>query len=55
MQKIFKKKKIYVWNGKPVRDFIFAEDAADAVVKLLNSKFTGVINLEVENLIQLKN
>ena len=45
MQKIFKKKKIYVWNDKPVRDFIFAEDAADAVVKLLNSKFTGVINL----------
>ena len=45
MQKIFKKKKIYVWNNKPVRDFIFAEDAADAVVKLLNSKFTGVVNL----------
>jgi nucleoside-diphosphate-sugar epimerase len=45
MQKIFKKQKIYVWNDKPVRDFIFAEDAADAVVKLMNSKFTGVINL----------
>ena len=45
MQKVFKKKKIYVWNDKPVRDFIFAEDAADAVIKLLNSKFTGVINL----------
>ena len=45
MQKVFKKKKINVWNDKPVRDFIFAEDAADAVVKLLNSKFTGVINL----------
>ena len=45
MQKIFKKKKIYIWNDQPVRDFIFAEDAADAVVKLLNSKFTGIINL----------
>ena len=45
MQKVFKKQKIYVWNDKPVRDFIFAEDAADAVVKLMNSKFTGVINL----------
>ena len=45
MQKIFKKKKIYVWNNKPIRDFIFAEDAADAVVKLLNSNFTGSINL----------
>tara|TARA_B100000767_G_C19718509_1_gene516117 strand:+ start:524 stop:1396 length:873 start_codon:yes stop_codon:yes gene_type:complete len=45
MQKVFKKKKIYVWNNKPVRDFIFAEDAADIVVKLLNSKFTGVVNV----------
>jgi len=45
MQKIFKKKKIYIWNDQPVRDFIFAEDAADAVVKLLNSKFTVIINL----------
>ena len=45
MQKVFKKQKIHVWNDKPIRDFIFAEDAADAVIKLLNSKFTGVINL----------
>ena len=45
MQKILKKKKIYVWSDKPIRDFIFAEDAADAVVKLLNSRFTGVINV----------
>ena len=45
MQKVFKKKKIYVWSDKPIRDFIFAEDAADAVVKLLNSRFTGVINV----------
>lgn len=45
MQKVFKKQKIYVWNNKPVRDFIFAEDAADVIVKLLNSKFTGVVNV----------
>ena len=45
MQNIFKKKISYVWSGKPIRDFIFVEDAADAIVKLLNSKFTGVINL----------
>ena len=45
MQNIFKNKKIFIWNDKPVRDFIFAEDAADAVVKLLNSKFIGTINI----------
>ena len=45
MQDIFKKKNISVWSKKPIRDFIFAEDAADAVIKLLNSKFTGVVNI----------
>ena len=45
MQNILKKKKHYVWNDKPIRDFVFAEDAADAVVKLLNSKFVGTINI----------
>jgi|TARA_B110000114_G_scaffold182988_1_gene223365 nucleoside-diphosphate-sugar epimerase len=45
MQDIFKKKKIFVWNTKPIRDFIFAEDAADAVVKLVNSNYTGLVNV----------
>ena len=45
MQDIFNKKKISVWTTKPVRDFIFAEDAADAVVKLVNSNYTGVVNV----------
>jgi len=45
MQDVFKKKKIFVWNTKPIRDFIFAEDAADAVVKLVNSTYTGVVNV----------
>ena len=37
MQDLFKKP-ISVWSKKPIRDFIFAEDAADAVVKLLSTK-----------------
>lgn len=45
MQNIFKKKKNYIWTDKPIRDFVFAEDAAEAVVKLLNSKFVGTINI----------
>jgi len=45
MQDVFKKNKIFVWNTKPIRDFIFAEDAADAVVKLVNSTYTGVVNV----------
>ena len=45
MQNIFKKNKNYVWTDKPIRDFVFAEDAAEAVVKLVNSKFVGTINV----------
>ncbi len=42
---VLSKDKISVWSKKPVRDFIFAEDAAEAVVKLLFSKYDGHVNL----------
>ena len=45
MQKIFLKDEIKIWSSKPKRDFIFLEDAADAVIKLLNVDHNGVINL----------
>ena len=45
MQDIFKKNEIEIWNDKPKRDFIFTEDAADAVLKLVNCDYNGVINL----------
>lgn len=51
--------KIEVRNGKPKRDWIYAADAADAVVKALNTTFTGTLNLgsgvgtSVEELMQL--
>ena len=34
-----------VWTKKPKRDFIFVEDAMIAVFKLLNSDFSGTVNL----------
>jgi nucleoside-diphosphate-sugar epimerase len=45
MQDIFKKKKVKIWSDKPIRDFIFVEDAAEAILKLINSDFTGTVNL----------
>ena len=36
---------VSVWNKAPFRDFIFLEDAADALIALLQTNFTGVINL----------
>jgi len=34
-----------VWTKKPKRDFIYVEDAIDAVLKLLESDFSGSVNL----------
>ena len=45
MQDIFMKKEVKIWNDKPERDFIFTEDAAEAVLKLLETDYTGIVNL----------
>ena len=42
---IFKKEIVKIWNDNPKRDFIFTEDAADAVLKLIDTDFEGTINL----------
>jgi nucleoside-diphosphate-sugar epimerase len=34
-----------VWNMSPKRDFIFVEDAVAAVLKLINSSYSGPVNL----------
>ncbi len=39
------KENVQVWNKAPCRDFIFAEDAAEAIMRLIESEFTGTVNL----------
>ncbi|MBI1748629.1 MAG: NAD(P)-dependent oxidoreductase [Acidobacteria bacterium] len=34
-----------VWSAQPERDFIYVEDAAHAIVKLLDTDYTGTLNL----------
>lgn len=34
-----------IWNAKPERDFIHVEDTAHAVMKLLDTDYTGTLNL----------
>lgn len=34
-----------VWSTEPERDFIYIEDAAHAIVQLLNTDYTGTLNL----------
>ena len=36
---------VSVWNKKPQRDFIYLEDAADAIVSLIDTDYTGIVNL----------
>ena len=45
MQDVFTKEEVKIWNDEPKRDFIFTEDAAEAVLKLIDSNFEGVVNL----------
>lgn len=45
MQSVFQKNKTSIWNNEPKRDFIFTEDAADAVLKIINTDYKGIINL----------
>jgi len=54
MQDLFEKEKISIWNDQPKRDFIFTEDAADAVLKLIETKFEGIINLGTGKMSSLK-
>ncbi len=54
MQDVFEKEKVEIWSNKPKRDFIFTEDAADAVLKLLETDFTGIINLGSGKMSSLK-
>lgn len=44
-RKLLTEGKAEVWNDTPTRDFIYIEDAADSVVKLLETDYTGTLNL----------
>ena len=55
MQNVLTKDDITIWNDKPKRDFIFTEDAADAILKLIKTNYTGVINLGTGEMNSIKN
>ncbi len=45
IQKALSMEELTVWNTKPVRDFLYTPDAADAIIKLLDTDYVGPINL----------
>lgn len=36
---------VSVWSKKPVRDFLYLSDAAEAIIKLMETDYTGAVNL----------
>jgi nucleoside-diphosphate-sugar epimerase len=38
-------KTVSVWTKKPVRDFVYVKDVVDAIMLLLNTDFSGPINV----------
>ena len=53
MQDVFNKNVVKIWSNKPKRDFIFTEDAADAVLRIINTSYTGTINLGAGKMVSL--
>lgn len=45
IQKALSPGEVTVWSKKPVRDFLYTPDAAEAIVKLLDTDYTGPVNL----------
>ena len=43
--KMIKKQKASVWTKKPKRDFVYVDDVINAVMKLIDSNFSGPINI----------
>lgn len=45
IQKVLSPNPVTIWNASPVRDWLYLDDAAEAIIKLLDTDFTGVVNL----------
>ena len=45
IEQILSPNETIVWNENPMRDFLFTYDAADALVKLLDTDYTGIVNV----------
>jgi nucleoside-diphosphate-sugar epimerase len=45
MLNVIKSGKLEVWNKDPIRDWVYAEDAVDAIISGLDSEYNGTINL----------
>ncbi len=45
IQKVLSPEEVTVWSKTPVRDFLYLDDAAEAIIKLMETDYTGIVNL----------
>lgn len=45
IQNFLSPNEVEVWTKKPIRDFLYLDDAAEAIMKLMDTDYTGVVNL----------
>ena len=45
IQNLLSQNEVDVWNTKPVRDFLYLGDAAEAIIKLIDTDYVGPVNL----------
>lgn len=53
IQKCLSPNEVSVWSKKPIRDFLFLDDAAEAIMALLNTDFIGPVNLGTGNSVSI--
>lgn len=54
VQNILGPEEVTIWNGDPVRDFLYLDDAAEAIVKLTDTEYTGIVNLGTGTSVSVK-
>ena len=54
IQDLLRRDGITVWNTTPVRDFLYLDDAAEAIVKLMETDYTGPVNLGTGTSVSVK-
>jgi len=45
IQNLLSPNEVSVWSKKPVRDFLYLDDAAEAIVRLMETDYVGPVNL----------
>lgn len=54
IRQVFPNKNIKIWSGRPIRDFLWVEDAAEALVKMALGSEIGIFNVASGRSVSIK-